>query len=81
MEKMPLPWQGIGLFGWGANRHGARVACQTGPIPVYARNAAETAATEATEMYRNRLEPRAKQMDLGELGYVLKNTKRNPSFG
>jgi len=31
-------------------------------------------------MYRNRLEP-GQANGSGELGYVLKNTKRNPSFG
>lgn len=34
------------------NRHTARVACQTCHIPVYAKNAADTAATEATETFR-----------------------------
>ena len=39
------------------NRHVARVACQTCHIPTYARNASDTAATEATEMYRDWLAP------------------------
>jgi len=34
------------------NRHVARVACQTCHIPTYAKNAADTAATEATEIHR-----------------------------
>lgn len=35
------------------NRHIARVACQTCHIPVYAKNANDTAATEATEIHRD----------------------------
>ena len=35
------------------NRHVNRVACQTCHIKTYARNAADTAATETTEVYRN----------------------------
>jgi hypothetical protein len=34
------------------NRHVGRVACQTCHIPTYAKNAADTAATEATETHR-----------------------------
>lgn len=34
-------------------KHTARVACQTCHIPVYAKNAADTAATEATEIHRD----------------------------
>ena len=34
------------------NTHVARVACQTCHIPVYAKNAADTVATEATETFR-----------------------------
>jgi hypothetical protein len=34
------------------NRHVNRVACQTCHIPTYAKNAADTAATEATETHR-----------------------------
>ncbi len=34
-------------------RHTARVACQSCHIPVYAKNAADTAATEATEIHRD----------------------------
>jgi hypothetical protein len=34
------------------NRHVDRVACQTCHIPTYAKNAADTAATEATETHR-----------------------------
>jgi hypothetical protein len=34
------------------DKHVARVACQTCHIPVYARNASDTAATEATETHR-----------------------------
>jgi hypothetical protein len=34
------------------NRHVARVACQTCHIPTYAKNAADTPATEATETHR-----------------------------
>jgi len=39
------------------NRHVNRVACQTCHIPTYARNAADTTATETTEVYRNWLIP------------------------
>ena len=39
------------------NRHVNRVACQTCHIPTYARNAADTAATESTEVYRNWVTP------------------------
>ncbi len=39
------------------NRHINRVACQTCHIPTYARNAADTAATESTEVYRDWLIP------------------------
>ncbi|MCU0579985.1 MAG: hypothetical protein MUF69_10655 [Desulfobacterota bacterium] len=35
------------------NRHVAKVACQTCHIPTYARNAADTAATEMTEVDRD----------------------------
>ena len=35
------------------NKHVARVACQTCHISKYARNAADTAATEATEIHRD----------------------------
>ena len=35
------------------NSHIARVACQTCHIPAYARNAADTAATETTEIHRD----------------------------
>ena len=35
------------------NRHVARVACQACHIPTYAKNAADTAATEATETHRS----------------------------
>jgi len=35
------------------NKHIGRVACQTCHIPVYAKNAADTPATEATEMHRD----------------------------
>ncbi len=35
------------------NRHVNRVACQTCHIKTYARNAADTTATESTEVYRN----------------------------
>ena len=35
------------------NKHTNRVACQTCHIPVYAKNASDTAATEATETHRN----------------------------
>ncbi|MEW6336665.1 MAG: hypothetical protein AB1625_04610 [Acidobacteriota bacterium] len=38
-------------------RHVARVACQTCHVSTFARNAADTTATEATETYRNWLEP------------------------
>jgi len=38
------------------DRHVARVACQVCHIPLYARNAADTAATEATEIHRTWLE-------------------------
>jgi hypothetical protein len=34
------------------NRHVARVACQTCHIPIYAKNARDTAANEATETHR-----------------------------
>ena len=39
------------------NRHVNRVACQTCHIPTYARNAADTTATETTEVYRDWLIP------------------------
>ncbi len=39
------------------SRHVNRVACQTCHIPTYARNAADTAATETTEVYRDWLIP------------------------
>ena len=35
------------------NRHTAKVACQTCHIPVYGKNASDTAATEATEFFRS----------------------------
>lgn len=35
------------------NRHVGRVACQTCHIPTFAKNAADTSATEATEVYRD----------------------------
>lgn len=35
------------------DKHTARVACQTCHIPVYAKNASDSAATEATEIDRN----------------------------
>lgn len=35
------------------NRHTQKVACQTCHIPVYAKDAADTAATEATETHRS----------------------------
>jgi hypothetical protein len=38
------------------DRHTARVACQTCHIPVYAKDAADSAATEATEVHRVWLE-------------------------
>ncbi len=38
-------------------RHVNRVACQTCHIPTYARNAADTTATETTEVYRDWLVP------------------------
>ncbi|MCK7503093.1 MAG: chitobiase/beta-hexosaminidase C-terminal domain-containing protein [Desulfobacterales bacterium] len=39
------------------NRHVARIACQTCHIPVYAKNASDTAATEATETHRDLTQP------------------------
>ena len=39
------------------NSHVGRVACQTCHIALYARDAADTPATEATEMFRSWLEP------------------------
>lgn len=39
------------------NKHVGRVACQTCHIPKYGRNASDTAATEATETYRDWLTP------------------------
>ena len=39
------------------NDHVSRVACQTCHIPVYAKDASDTAASEATEIYRTWLEP------------------------
>lgn len=39
------------------SRHTARVACQTCHVTTYARNAADTAATEATEMHRDWAQP------------------------
>ena len=41
------------------NRHVSRVACQTCHIPVYAKNAADTAASEATETHRSWLSSEA----------------------
>lgn len=41
------------------NRHTARVACQSCHIPVYAKDAADTAATEATETHRTWLRSHA----------------------
>ena len=38
------------------DRHVARVACQTCHIPTYAKDAADTSASEATEVYRTWLE-------------------------
>jgi len=38
------------------NKHVARVACQTCHIPVYGKDAADTTATEATEMHRSWLD-------------------------
>jgi hypothetical protein len=35
------------------NRHVTRVACQTCHIPLYARNASDTSASEATEIHRD----------------------------
>lgn len=35
------------------NKHVNRLACQTCHIPVYAKNASDSAATEATEIHRN----------------------------
>jgi hypothetical protein len=37
----------------GINKHVTRVACQTCHIPVYAKNASDSAVTEATEIHRN----------------------------
>lgn len=41
------------------DRHVARVACQTCHIPVYAKDAADTAASEATETHRTWLDSHA----------------------
>jgi hypothetical protein len=41
------------------NRHVSRVACQTCHIPTYAKNAADTAADEATETHRSWLSSHA----------------------
>ena len=41
------------------DRHVARVACQTCHIPVYAKNAADSAASEATEVHRTWLDTHA----------------------
>lgn len=41
------------------NRHVTKVACQSCHIPLYAKNAADTAATEATEMHRDWSKPKA----------------------
>ena len=41
----------------GVNKHINRVACQTCHIPVYAKNASDSAATEATETHRDWLTP------------------------
>ncbi|HSO23678.1 MAG TPA: hypothetical protein VLT81_12265, partial [Chondromyces sp.] len=38
------------------DRHTARVACQTCHIPIYAKDAGDSAATEATEVYRTWLD-------------------------
>ncbi|MCK7503097.1 MAG: hypothetical protein MZV70_02665 [Desulfobacterales bacterium] len=45
--------------GGGQQARGDRVACQTCHIPVYAKNAADTAATEATETHRDLAERRS----------------------
>lgn len=41
------------------NRHVARVACQTCHVPIYAKHAADSTATEATETHRTWLETHA----------------------
>jgi len=43
------------------DRHTARVACQTCHIPLYAKDASDTPATEATEVYRTWLDTHATQ--------------------
>jgi hypothetical protein len=43
------------------DRHTARVACQTCHIPLYAKDAGDTAASEATEVYRTWLDTQATQ--------------------
>jgi hypothetical protein len=43
------------------DRHTARVACQTCHIPLYAKDASDTPASEATEVYRTWLDTHATQ--------------------
>ncbi len=50
---------GGGHEGEDLDRHMARVACQTCHIPVYAKNAADSAASEATEVHRTWLDTHA----------------------
>lgn len=38
---------------WDINRHTEKVACQTCHIPIYAKNANDSVATEATELHRS----------------------------
>jgi hypothetical protein len=54
------------------NRHVSRVACQTCHIPVYAKNAADTAADEATETHRSWL-----SSDAAAAPYHPASTKAN----
>ena len=49
----PTKEQATGHGTAAVNKHIARVACQTCHIPTYAKNASDTAATEATEIFRS----------------------------
>jgi len=55
------------------NSHVARVACQTCHIPLFARNASDTASSEATEIYRNWLTPHETGNGLFHPQYILAN--------
>ena len=58
------------------NAHVARVACQTCHIKRYARDAADTAASEATEMHRSWLEPHPTPSGAIHPGTVMLNDQK-----